>query len=577
MTHSRVALSRRSFLAACSAATLVAPWNAVRAMESSAPKDGFPANLEPLVDRKRKAIEQAMAKDGIPGGAIALIYQGRVVWTEGFGVTDRASARPVDARTIFSVQSTSKHFTATAIMLAVQKGMLELDEPITTYLPDFTVHSRFERAPQKKMTLRLLLSHRAGFTHEAPLGNNYDAASPGFEAHVRSISETWLRYPVGERFAYANLGVDLAGYILQKVTGAPFAECLKSMIFDPLGMRDSTCNAAVYAVRKNRAVGHEDDQEKVPVDIPIIPSGGIYSSARDMTTYALFHLNCGSAAGKQLLHRKLWDEMHSFPYPGHAYGLCVIRERSRFGGTVIDEFDHDGGGFGFVSAFSYYPKEGLAWAGFFNKPARGGYEAFNDSLCGEILERAHGTKKPVPTAQELQTVEVPKEAQQNFVGNYLGRGGEVFEIKFADGVLGMKVEDEFRQLSFTSPLDVFLTDPSGEVAPMHLEAANELRPKFLRCPSGPSFGELDYNDGPDDAAGPDKKEWRRYVGDYRMLVWGKPLVTVKVHVKNGYLYLNERKLIIEHQTGLFFSADGEALDFRGEQPTWFNIPLQRKS
>lgn len=575
MTHGRTALSRRSFLAACSAATLVAPWNESRAMENSAPKDGLPASLGPLVDRKRKAIQEAMAKDEIPGGAVALVYEGKVVWTEGFGVTGRASARPVDAQTIFSVQSTSKHFTATAIMLAVQKGMLALDAPITTYLPDFAVHSRFESDPQKKMTLRLLLSHRAGFTHEAPVGNNYYPASPGFAAHVHSISDTWLRYPVGERFAYANLGVDLAGYILQKVTGVPFAAWLKSTIFDPLGMSDSTCDTAVYASRTNRAVGHDAAHEKVPLEIPIIPSGGVYVSARDMANYALFHLNAGSIGGRPLLERRLWQEMHSFPYAGHPYGLGVKRERFKFGASVIDEFNHDGGGFGFISAFSYYPRAGLAWAGFFNKPAQQGYEAFNDALCGEILERAHGKKTPVPLAQELATVDASKEAQQGFVGNYLGRGGELFEIKLDNGVLGMKVEDKFQKLSFTSPVDAFLTGPSGEVASMHLETANELRPKFLRCPGGPSFGDLDYNDGPGDASGPDKKEWQRYAGEYHMLEWGKPLITLKVHIKNGFLYLDERKLIVEHAAGLFFSADGEALDFRGKQPTWFSIPMQR--
>src|SRR5688572_21498911 len=176
-------LSRRQFLAAGAAATFVAPsWAAT--------------NLESIIERKRSAIRKAISEHGIPGGAVALIHAGKVVWTEGFGVTDRASARPVDATTIFSIQSTSKHFTATAIMLAVQKGLLDLDVPITTYVPDFSVHSRFERDPQKKMTLRLLLSHRAGFTHEAPVGSNFDAASPSFDAHMRSISDTWLRYPV---------------------------------------------------------------------------------------------------------------------------------------------------------------------------------------------------------------------------------------------------------------------------------------------------------------------------------------------------------------------------------------------
>jgi hypothetical protein len=67
-------------------------------------------------------------------------------------------------------------------------------------------------------------------------------------------------------------------------------------------------------------------------------------------------------------------------------------------------------------------------------------------------------------------------------------------------VLGMKLEGNVQKLSFTSPVDAFFSHASGEVAPMHLEAANALRPKFLRCPNGPSFGAIDYNDGPSDVA-----------------------------------------------------------------------------
>ena len=98
--------------------------------------------------------------------------------------------------------------------------------PITTYLPGFTVHSAFEAHPERRITLRMLLSHTAGFTHEAPLGNNYEPEPGDFDAHVRSISDTWLRFPVGTGYAYSNLGIDLAGYILEQVSNKPFpASC----------------------------------------------------------------------------------------------------------------------------------------------------------------------------------------------------------------------------------------------------------------------------------------------------------------------------------------------------------------
>jgi CubicO group peptidase (beta-lactamase class C family) len=511
----------------------------------------------------------------MPGAAVALIYQGKVAWTEGFGVTDRSSGRPVDAHTIFSIQSTSKNITATAIMLAVQQGILALDEPITTYLPGFLVNSRFESDPQKKMTLRLLLSHRAGFTHEAPVGNNYYPASPSFEAHIHSISDTWLRYPVGERFAYSNLGVDLAGYILQEASGVPFAEWVKTRVFDPLGMADSTCSAAVYRARKNRAVGHEEGYQAVPLEIPIIPSGGVYTSAKDMATYAQFHLDAGKGGGKQILEKNFWDEMHSFPSGSRPYGLGVERERLKFDETIIDWFNHNGGGFGFASVFSFYPQAGLAWVGMFNMPVEAGYKALDDSLSWEILTRLYGKKTPVRPAKDLATVDVPKEVLDKFAGRYLGRGGEVYEVTFRGSVLGMRQDNTFQKLSFTSPTDAFLTEPSGETEMLHLDAANGDQPKRLVCPGGPSFGDLDYNDGPADAPGPDKKDWQEYLGDYQMRVWGKPVLTLKVQVKNGYLYLGERKLIAEYRDGLFFSADGEALDFRGTQPTWESILLER--
>src|SRR5262245_50736575 len=174
-------------------------------------------------------IPELMAQEHIPGLALALVDGDRVVWQQGFGYRDSDGGTPVTVDTIFSVQSISKVFTATAVMQAVQAGRLDLDVPVTTYLPGFTVHSAFESHPERKITLRMLLSHTAGFTHEAPLGNNYDPEPGDFDAHVRTISETWLRFPVGTGYAYSNLGIDLAGYILEQVSYEPF----------PAVMRDS--------------------------------------------------------------------------------------------------------------------------------------------------------------------------------------------------------------------------------------------------------------------------------------------------------------------------------------------------
>ena len=185
----------------------------------------------------------------------------------------------MNADTIFSVQSMSKLFTATAVMQAVAAGRLDLDEPITTYLPGFTVHSAFEEHPERKITLRMLLSHTAGFTHEAPVGNNNELDPGDFDAHVRSISDTWLRFPVGTGYAYSNLGIDLAGYILERVEGKPFAEVVRESLLEPLGMERSTFDRAAIRSSGNRAVGHVDPYPEPPLDVPMTAAGGLYASA----------------------------------------------------------------------------------------------------------------------------------------------------------------------------------------------------------------------------------------------------------------------------------------------------------
>lgn len=136
---------------------------------------------------------------------------------------------------MFGVQSCSKMYTATAVLLAVQQGLVELDVPATRYLPEFRVNSSFEDHPEQLITLRHLLSHTAGFTHEAPVGSNYQVGRESCQAHCDINSETWLRFPVGHHYEYSNLGVGPAGHILQRCGGQPFHEFARRALLAPRG------------------------------------------------------------------------------------------------------------------------------------------------------------------------------------------------------------------------------------------------------------------------------------------------------------------------------------------------------
>ncbi len=305
-----------------------------------------------IVAKYRQAIPQEMKRDKIPGLSIAVVDDRGILWTEGFGFTDWDRKTAVTPDTLFSIQSMSKSFTATAAMIAAQDGLVNLDAPITAYLPDFHVNSIFEEHPEQKMTLRMLLSHTAGFTHEAPYGGNYDFPAYSFEKHIASISDTWLKFPVGTRYSYSNLGIDLAGYILQVRTGMPFIQYVQEKVLDPLGMMNSTLDVTQVHADLTRAIGHTGGPFRPPVDFLLIPSGGVWTTAADMAHYLQFHINRGAFQGTRLLREDMAETIYTPPNVAanlYAQGIVVrIRNGAR-------HFEHGGGGFGFNSEMIWYP------------------------------------------------------------------------------------------------------------------------------------------------------------------------------------------------------------------------------
>ncbi len=318
-----------------------------------------------VIARYQQRIPQLMAEQNISGLSVAVVDGGNVLWAQGFGYTDENRRKPITTDTIFSVQSMSKLFTATAVMEAVQAGRVQLDAPITTYLPDFTVHSAFEDHPEQKITLRMLLSHTAGFTHEAPIGNNYELEPGDFDSHVRSISDTWLRFPVGTGYAYSNLGIDLAGYILEKVYGTPFATVMDELVLAPTGMDHSTFDRDRIRTTDDRAIGHVFGLAQPPLEVPMSAAGGLYASASDLAAFLRFQLGNGTVGGRNVLDPTLMEEMRTVPAP-HAgepagYALGVARTRWR-AGRYQDLFSHGGGGFGFLSDLWFLPQVQLGIA-----------------------------------------------------------------------------------------------------------------------------------------------------------------------------------------------------------------------
>lgn len=267
-----------------------------------------------LTDALTAGIPELLDAHAVPGMAVGVCTPTQVLWSAGFGTTDAGGRTPVGTTTMFSVQSVSKTYTATAVMIAVKQGRVALDEPITTYLPTFTVRTRFEDRPERKMTLRHLLGHTAGFTHEAPVGSNYVDGGESFDEHCASISDTWLRFPVGHHYEYSNLGIDLAGAILQRVYDVPFHEFVRRELLAPLGLTRTTFDQDAIAAEEDRAIGHNPQVPHLPVRIPMVPAGGIYTSVDDALRYVQFHLR----DGEKVLDKELLATMYRVPFPARA-------------------------------------------------------------------------------------------------------------------------------------------------------------------------------------------------------------------------------------------------------------------
>lgn len=358
-------------------------------------RPGLSEGMCRVVDEYRQSIiPETMKKHKIPGLSIALFDRDNLLWIAGFGYTDHNRKTPFTPETISAIMSLSKTFTATAVMAAVQDGLVELDVPIIEYWPEFTINSRFEDDPQKKITLRHLLSHTSGIGQIAPVGNLRDASCGTFEKHVQSVSNTWLRHKVGEKYFYGDIGYDLAAYIIQIRSGQPWAEYLKEKVFTPLNMPNCSVDPEFIRNHPNRAVGHMRNVKQLPLagDVPMHGAGGVYANARELTRFAQFFLNWGKVDGQTVLDENLVKAMvtPSIHNKNYGLGISILHD---YHGTY--QLAHSGGGLGFVSGMHWLPEYGIGVLVLYNSDYQRGLDDIFLKLINEkAIERSESFEIP---------------------------------------------------------------------------------------------------------------------------------------------------------------------------------------
>ncbi|MBS2536145.1 beta-lactamase family protein [Catenulispora sp. NF23] len=232
------------------------------AAPSSVPHAAAPSSATPNLSGVGALIDQTvtaqLAKDKIPGAAVVVVAGGQTVFAQGYGVSDVTAGTPVDpVRTEFFTGSVAKVFTATAVAQLIREGKLDPNADVNTYLKTFKIADSF---PGHPVTVQNLLTHTGGFDDE-PLGVAVPDATdvPALGKYLADNEPSRVR-PPGTLAAYDNYGVALAGYLVETVSGEPFAQYMKDHVFGPLQMDDSTFEQPhPAAIEANLAKGYRPE------------------------------------------------------------------------------------------------------------------------------------------------------------------------------------------------------------------------------------------------------------------------------------------------------------------------------
>lgn len=425
-------------------------------------------------------IPDAMARHKVPGVVLGIVCEGRE-FMKGFGVTSVRHPLPVDEKTLFQIGSTTKTFTATAVMRLVESGKLALDDPIRTYLPDFTMR---DTEVTSRLTMRHLLSHTGGWDGDffPDTGNGDDALA----RYVKLMADLPQLTPLGTILSYNNAAFSLAGRVVEVVTGKTYEAALDELVLAPLGLKHSFLFPP-DVMTHSFAVGHTTIADKTIVLRPWQltrasgPAGRISASMIDQLRYARFHLGDGNAEdGACVLTAKSIAMMQT---PGSAGWLDTrmgLAWMTRDIGGVRRVF-HGGGTWGQISTFTMTPSRKFGLALTTNSMSGG---LLNIDVTKGLVAEFLGNDEPEPA-------EIPLTPSQ--MAEYSGRynrslGGDI-EIKTEAGKLMMQLHPKGGFPTTDSPpgptpkpfrIGLIDTDRIAMVEP----AFKDIQGEFIRSPDG---------------------------------------------------------------------------------------------
>jgi CubicO group peptidase (beta-lactamase class C family) len=424
------ALALTFALAGLPAVARVAAQDAVKA-QTAAPA---PSDLEARLAAAEKAIEEKRRELGVPGAALVVVKDDRVVYMKGLGVKDFEKKQPVTPDTLFAIGSSSKAFTAMLVAMAADAGKLALDDPPRKFLPYFKLQ---DAEADARITVRDLLSHSSGL-------NRTDIAwitgALTREEVIRVAAQAKPTAKLREKFLYQNVMYTAAGEVAARAEGSTWEQSIRERIFKPLGMKASVLTAPEMQRAPDYSFGYEYDEatketRRLPQrDFPqVAAAGAINSNARDMAGWLRLMLGGGAFEGKRLVSEKSFAELVK-PQQKIAgsvsYGLGWFL-RDWHGHKVVE---HGGNIDGFNAQVALMPDQRLGFVLLTNVTASAlpatAMEAVWSNLVGKPEAKPETSAASSDPAARIETE----------VGSYLlAEAGVNVEVALKDGALWMTV------------------------------------------------------------------------------------------------------------------------------------------
>ena len=315
----------------------------VGSLDAEGPNPGDDPDVQGAIRLFSAWMDGQLAWRELTGVVVGVVADQELVWSQGFGLADIASDRPMRRDTRFRMASHSKLFTATAIMQLREQGKIQLDDPVSEYLPWFQVKPAELDDPP--ITLEHLLTHGSGLQREA--GPHWTTREFPTQEELRILmSERQAAFSPEVRYKYSNLAFSIAGMVVEAVSGQAWADYVQTNIFDPLGMSSSSVDVPVeglatgYSIRKRdgsrEAFGFVDARG-------MAAATGLTSTVEDMAKFVSAQFRRGQRGGDRILSTASLREMHRVRMlendwsSGHGIGFWV----QRLDGKVYVE--HGGG------------------------------------------------------------------------------------------------------------------------------------------------------------------------------------------------------------------------------------------